>query len=1749
MSEGLPKHILGTEAKAVPEAVAEVKVENPPEIDKYSEERKILQTRMEKLGRILPEEHEFTQYVERIAERLGVPEETKFLVLDSEEWEAFYHPVSRTIGFSRGACLQLIELGLELAEDHVAAIVAHELAHADVLGDEYVKRLEEDYTSRFMAFQQHAEEYRADSQAMHRLSKASYNPKAIIDFLRTFPLTHGRGDAGHPENIDRIRKLEDRLADDEHPLSHTTKEPSAIEPDLLTYFVADSEIYTKTTELLKSSPEQARQALLEANNQAEFWSIYDVQEHIERIANAKEVIAQNPELLDRLVTKSMVYRAFTQFSRFLDGQPITFSSAVNNSLVSEDGGLTPAEGSQLTKISWSVESSELRKVVDSQPFRESVLRQATLPEGVAVAQSKLIKSEQLLDQAIQARFRFLETKELTETEQQFINELKRCYETGSVSTDLSLTLFSDYDLTLQTGRQQKALEEKRQQGLRDPEKSLIPLFDLRDQETRDRLFEQLKLGMAASIIELGEPTPEMIECFGRNIENDTGLSVEAARIIAETMLLGKSSEQWEAYLATQERTGLPEIISQAQKLKQEPTALFYSSIRKLHKAYRASGYEDSRSFAFDRKYLNVSDPGLPLIKTLPAWTLYLHGYPNRTPEIVEQLLSRNREKPQNVQLTLTEWNAVMEGHGFFGISQERDLAVIQMYLKLVELRAPIDKEMKRSLDEVMLHSTDALDVRRLGLLIEHSPWESGELQKRVSMALEKLPHELDDREERLATYHTLRSAYKVFHQSSVDRSKLGYGEYVIYDKSIASHMFDLLMQDVSETTGAERNECFVQAIKYLTQEGYNTSFASLSVKAKEALSELSDDQLEDLIIFFQQRPEADNDLRNLTESLVILSQIPSQERLEATKNIVSERTINHLIERHGEAAVTWVMQHLQPTYNRDVLVVGLIDFAPKELRPIFVEDSKGALAYSPDDYQARQSPNFDPELYIGFVKGREPRPENQVLFRGYGKLAENFDDFLTRRYAYDQLGHPTQRFLAQRNWQRNNDSNHYGSPYQRYQAERLTDAEPTLFDTTIPLVERIQALTEVAPFPSNVRDIHLELLLREELSRGESGQQKVETGRALLPLFREGSPLREGLGIQVLRAELSINPELINNYQDFLATLTFYLPDPSLARNHFLNELENAVPCTPDQLRAIEKMRVTSEGKSEKDEDAPGTFILNRLGELNRGERSKVILWLLGVSDEKPLAIQKAESEFDGHLNSLPAVVMGGTPTEKEVFFKRLLLGAEGVIDLESVDGESKETAKHLRHEFLKTLAASLVPENSSNPELGRKLFISVVESSDPSHASRLLIKLINRLSEARSDGKELSIEELAALGLTELGVIGKKVAQSLAELDWVPESFKEQLKKAQSEGEVVPKRALLSLAEDAGLLGANSPLRIISFDDLIGAASNKQGCMVTVEVTDPSVGLPVGRHQVVGKFKRPSAQKIENVEHDLAVLDNIVKMLSQEGFGGSLPRDFLEQISASVKRELDFGREKEFSDQIRVDVNARNARRRFKVTVPDIYFASDDLMIEQRAPGISLRQYSDRRTPDMGGFVPTYGKTAERAIHATVATEAIAQLISTGNIHADLHPGNIFVDEQGHVTLIDLGMHEKLNRQQRLDTIALITGLVTGNESYIKSTLRRFGWNLGEAKLNLERFKFADNTTVLLNATHQSETPPPETVTSIIIAASKLGTYTSGFSNKELARMLISTVDKREVPAIITNMIKAGGREFISGQNQDVTK
>ena len=116
--------------------------ESLPPTNKYSQERQELRSKMEKKGNILPANHEFTKLIQKISEKLGVPDETEFMAIDSERPDAFFSQKSRSIVFSRGLAKYLLKREPKLSEDHIAAILAHEAEHAEVIGDDYINSIQ-----------------------------------------------------------------------------------------------------------------------------------------------------------------------------------------------------------------------------------------------------------------------------------------------------------------------------------------------------------------------------------------------------------------------------------------------------------------------------------------------------------------------------------------------------------------------------------------------------------------------------------------------------------------------------------------------------------------------------------------------------------------------------------------------------------------------------------------------------------------------------------------------------------------------------------------------------------------------------------------------------------------------------------------------------------------------------------------------------------------------------------------------------------------------------------------------------------------------------------------------------------------------------------------------------------------------------------------------------------------------------------------------------------------------------------------------------------------------------------------------------------------------------------------------------------------------------------------------------------------------------------------------------------------------
>lgn len=1716
-------------------------------VNKYAEQRHKLRSVIEQKGKILPIDHEFTQLVQRVSERLGMPDQTELMVIDTEDLDAFFHPESRTIAFTRGFARYFLEQGLELSEDHIAAVLGHELEHAHLIGEDYVERAKSSYFERLRTMQNHAEEYRADAEAMGRLSRAGYNPQAVPELLRAMPLTHGRHDLGHPEQIERVRKLEDRLADDEHPLSNTSKKLTPIDEGLLTWMAGDSEVYNPTEKLIRSSAHELAQILPTVETQQQFWEIYQLKKHIDRVAATKTLTVEESQNLERLAAKLMVYDSFVGKQPFVDGQPVERDSAVNNSLIDEKGGISDEESTKVFYAAYPFsEGNKAIEMFRSSAFRQSVAQELPADFSLDPAKTDMATTEGLVDRAIKGRLDLLATKSLSEDEQKFYGELQRCFESGQVSQDLFLTLYSSHDLKYQTDLQQESTQRNKERGLRDSGKSTTNLIDLRDPDGRARVLDQVKFALANSLIKAPEPSPETINLLGSTISRDTGLDEQEAGILARTILKGEDAGAWVGYLQTQDKESLKGIVQGMKTLEEGGSDLRFSPLRSFHQSYLASknqirSSESSGSYANGVEY-GLDASGLTAIKMLAVREFYLRGYPPGF-----QYDFDHRLPSAEINLTMEEWDLTVEAKAHVGTGTERAEWALIKYLDQVQKGGEIDSQLvEYAREHAGVSYKTNLTPEQMRLMIHHSLWDNTHLQRMVNQSLNnwfdakrfpegrpsayypesKIP-DLSE-QERQDILATLRDSYTLFKSTPADKEKIKYGE-VPKPEKIASRLLDVIIQD-AETQGVATKDASIQAFRQIVSEGVLLDYLSIS---KETIALIGDYSAEDINGFLQLLKTtniADGNRQNLIENFQLLGLVSDADRKEVAKKPISETSIKAILSTHGNNSVEWASQNFQQSDLRDIILIGLYEFASEEQKPHFDSQIQSQLTENPDQFKAKRSSSFAFDMYYRDVRVDEDPPDKYV---GQGKLAENFPDLLRRRHPFATLAFRSKSADFVLYNRIGGVSERYGSIYQAYVADRLLKAEPVIFNRELPLDQRMQSLAEAAPYKSVVRDIHLEMLLQEELNQAQGAAERAELGRALLPLFTERSSLKGQLAIQVFRAEVGANPQLVRNFDSYVGLLTHHMPEPSLARNYFLNQFENSVPLTVEQLKQITSMRMSSEGKKTEDDSAPGTLAVNRLGELNREEKVKAALWLLGISSDKPKTILEMEKNFDGHLDNFPAAVAISTNDEKEIIFQRLFLGAEGIVDLEAVTPDQLDTASAQRREFVRVLSENMLPDSMPNVQLFRNIFSTVIESSDPSHASRILTKLINRFIEAQVSGKQLPPEEVIAIGLNELGVIGKKVSQSLAELDWVPNSYKKTLRMSQSEGDVVPKRALLIFAEDTGLLDEGAAIRITSFDDLIGAASNKQAALLTVEVNDEKVGLPIGNHKVVGKFKRPSAQKTENINHDLNVLKGILEVLNKAGYGDILPSNFSAQISDAVKRELDFTAEKQFSEDIKLDLKSRNAKRKDKVSIPDIYYASDDVMIESVAPGISLRAYKDLREQGYESLLASgYGALSERTINKTVVTEALSQLLRTGNVHADLHPGNIFVDQQGNLTLIDLGMHEKLNPAQRLNTISLIAGLAAGNETHVKKTLKDLGWDLGKIPLDLKRFNFTDNTILMMRASQRAATAPPEILSSIIFAISKITTYTQGFSNTELLRMLIGAINKGETPKIIAHLI-----------------
>lgn len=317
----------------------------------------------------------------------------------------------------------------------------------------------------------------------------------------------------------------------------------------------------------------------------------------------------------------------------------------------------------------------------------------------------------------------------------------------------------------------------------------------------------------------------------------------------------------------------------------------------------------------------------------------------------------------------------------------------------------------------------------------------------------------------------------------------------------------------------------------------------------------------------------------------------------------------------------------------------------------------------------------------------------------------------------------------------------------------------------------------------------------------------------------------------------------------------------------------------------------------------------------------------------------------------------------------------------------------------------------------------------------------------ARGGSTEVAAEHLR-LALEELGTTSIKLGQVLStRADLLPPAYQTELTKLQDRTPAVPSSQIHSvIVEELGVVAADA---FATFsDEPLAAASIGQVHAATLE--DGTA--------VVVKVRRPGVEAL--VEDDLALLRDLAAVAARRSRLGErydLP-ELAEEFSQTLRSELDYLQE------------ARNAERFAEmfaadpaIHIPTVYRQTTTarVLTLERIEGIKI---DDVAALDAAGIDRT--QVAARVTHMI-----LTMVFEHGFFHADLHPGNFFVETGGRIGLIDFGMVGSLTQRTRERLVDLLLAITARDaDSLVDAFL-----DLGTVHAWVDRNRLRDDLDALL--------------------------------------------------------------------------
>lgn len=170
---------------------------------------------------------------------------------------------------------------------------------------------------------------------------------------------------------------------------------------------------------------------------------------------------------------------------------------------------------------------------------------------------------------------------------------------------------------------------------------------------------------------------------------------------------------------------------------------------------------------------------------------------------------------------------------------------------------------------------------------------------------------------------------------------------------------------------------------------------------------------------------------------------------------------------------------------------------------------------------------------------------------------------------------------------------------------------------------------------------------------------------------------------------------------------------------------------------------------------------------------------------------------------------------------------------------------------------------------------------------------------------------------------------------------------------------------------------------------------------------------EVVVKVLRPGINQV--IERDLDLLYTMARLAYRYWEQGPRlrPMEVVEEYDKTIHDELDLAREAANASQLRANFADSDL-----IYVPEVYWEHTrrDVMVMERIDGIPIREVDRLRAA---------GIDMRKLAHDGVEI-FFTQAFRDGFFHADMHPGNIFVSEEGQYRAVDFGIMGTLGEEDK---------------------------------------------------------------------------------------------------------------------------